>query len=95
MLAIRTLNIEDGGGFGQAQAIRAVERRGFDVMILTETKISTTVYCRNRLGYEVTCSTAQPTSAGGAQGGVGLVMIERPVGWGIDSTRYHGPNVVH
>ena len=93
-LAIGTLNIQDVQDFGLAQAIRTVERRGFDMMILTKTKISTTIYCRNRLVYDVTCSTARPTSAGGSQGGVILVTRERPVGWGIESTRYHGPSVV-
>ena len=53
VLAIRTLDIRYGGVFDLAQAIRAVERGGFDMMILTETKISTTAYCRKRLGYEV------------------------------------------
>ena len=53
-ISIRKLNIWDGRGFGLAQAIQAVDRRGFNVMILTKTKISTTAYCRNRLGYEVT-----------------------------------------
>ena len=38
-IAIRTLNIWDGRGFGLAQAIWAVEHGGFDVMLLTETKI--------------------------------------------------------
>ena len=53
-LAIGTLNIQDGRGFGMVQAIRVVDRGGFDVMILTKTKISTTEYCWNRLRYEVT-----------------------------------------
>ena len=72
-LVIGTLNIQDVWGFGMAQAIRAVERRGFDVMILNKTKISTPAYCQNRLRYETTCSTARPNSAGGAQFGVRLV----------------------
>ena len=38
-LDIRTLNIWYGQGFGLAQAIRAVERRVFDVILLTEMKI--------------------------------------------------------
>ena len=63
-------------------------------MLLAETNISTTEYCRNRLGYKVTCSTAQPSSSGGDQGSVKLVTRERPVWWGIESTRYHRPNVV-
>ena len=71
-----------------------MERGDFDVMILTKTKIFTTAYCRNRLGYKVTCLAAWPSSAGGSQGGVGLVRRERPIGWGIESTHYHGLNVV-
>ena len=93
-IAIRTLNIQDGRGFGMAQAIQAVDRGSFDMMLLTKTKISTTVYCQNRLGYEVNCSSAHPSSAGVYQGGVIIVTRERPVGWGIESTRYHGPNMV-
>ena len=93
-IAIRNLNTRDSRGLGLTQAIQAVERGDFDVMILTKTNIFTTAYCRNRLGYKATCSAAQPSSARGSQGGVGLVRRERPVGWGIESTRYHGPNVV-
>ena len=38
------MNIQDGWVFGLAQAIRSVERGGFDIMILTETKTSMTAY---------------------------------------------------
>ena len=38
--------------------------------------------------------TEHPSNSGGAQGSFGLVMREQPVGWGIESTRYHGTNVV-
>ena len=93
-LIIGKLNILDGRGFGMTQAIHTVEIGGFDVMILTKTKISTSAYCRNQLGYEVNCLTAQPTRTGEAQGGVGIVTRERPIGWGIQSMRYYGPNVV-
>ena len=89
-----TLNIRDGWGFRLAQAIRAVERGGFDVMLLTKTKIQLEAYSHNRLGFIVTCLAAWPSSAGGAQGGVGLVTRERPVGWGIDPTCYHRPDMV-
>ena len=71
-----------------------MKRGGFDVILLTKTKISTAAYCRNWLGYEVTCLTVQPSRSGGYQGGVGLVTIMRPLGWGIESMRYHGPDVV-
>ena len=57
-IAIGTLNIQDGMGFGLAQSIRAVERKGLDLVILTETNIQTELYFHNRLGYEVTCLTA-------------------------------------
>ena len=92
-LAIGTLNIQDGWSFGLTQAIWAVERRGFDVMLLTKTRIPATAYCRNLLGYEVTFFAAQPTSSGGSQGGVGVVTRERPFGRGIYSTHYHRPNM--
>ena len=63
-------------------------------MILTETKIQTKAYNHNQLGYNVTCLVARISSAGGAQGSVGLVTREQPDEWGIESTRFHGPNVV-
>ena len=93
-LVIGTLNRRDGWGFGLVQAIRAVERGGFDVMLLKETKIQTEAYSHNYLGYNVTCFSARPSSARGSQGLVGLVMREWLVGWGIESMRFHGPSVV-
>ena len=65
-LSIGTLNIRDGQGFGLAKAIWAVEHGGFEVMVLTKTKISTLAYCWNRIGYKVTCLTARPTSSRGS-----------------------------
>ena len=76
------------------QTIWAVECRGFGTMMLTKTKIQSEANSHNRLGYNVTCLTARPSSAGGDQVGVGLVTRESPVGWGVESTCYHGPNVV-
>ena len=93
-LAIGTLYIWDVQGFELAQSIRAVERRDFDLMLLTKTNISMTAYCWNRLGYDVTSSLAQPSSTRGSQGRIGLVTGERPSGLGIDSIFYHGPKVV-
>ena len=93
-LAIGTLNIRDVKGFGLVQATRSVERGGLDVMLLTEAKIHTELYSHNHLGYNVTCSKAHSYSNGVAWGGVGLVTREWPDGWGIESTRFHGPNVV-
>ena len=77
-----------------AQAIQAIECEGFDVILLTKTKIQPEAYSYNHLGYNVTCLTARPSSDGGAQGSVGLVTMDWPVAWAIDYTRYHMPNVV-
>ena len=66
----------------------------FDVMILAETKIQTEAYFHNRLGYNVTCLKAHPSSDRVSQGGVGLVTMEQPNRWGGEYTRFHRPNVV-
>ena len=42
----------------------------------------------------MTCLTAHPSIAGGYYCGVRMVTRERPLLWGVESTRYHGPNVV-
>ena len=88
------MNIQDGQGFGLAQAIQAAENGFLDVILLTETNIQLQAYSHNCLGCNLNCSAACPYSAGGYQGGFGLVTRERLVGWGIESKRYHGPNVV-
>ena len=69
------LNIRNVRGFGIAQAVRAVDLGGFELMVLTEMRISVAVYFRNRLGYEIFCLLAQPASSGGIAGrcGPGLV----------------------
>ena len=46
---------------------------GFDVMLLTETKIFMMAYCWIRIGYNVTCSASRLSSAGRFHSGVGLV----------------------
>ena len=71
-----------------------MERGVFDVMIMIETKIQSEAYLHNRLGYDMNCLVVRPSISGGDQDGVGLVTREMPIEWGIDSTRYHGPNVV-
>ena len=71
-IAIGTLNIRYGQGFGLVQAICAVEQF-FYVMLLTKTKIQSEANSHNRLSYDVTCSTAWLPSAGEVQGGVMMV----------------------
>ena len=64
-------------------------------MLLAEMKIPDPVYCHNCLRYDVFLSEAKFTVAGGDQGGgVRLVLWERTEGWIVDSTRFHGPNMV-
>ena len=92
-IAIRKLKIRDGRGYGLAQAIRKVERGGFYLMALTET-IRTEACSNNQWGYDMMCATARPSRTGGAQVGVGLGSQDRPNGWGSESTRFHGTNVV-
>ena len=76
------------------QTIRAVEHGFLDVILLSETKIQTEAYYHNCLGYYVKFSKASPYNSGGGQGSTGLVTRERPEGWGIESMRFHRPNVV-
>ena len=49
-------------------------------MLLTETKISDTVYCHNCLRYYVVFSKATVTAAGGGTGGFRIVLREKPEG---------------
>ena len=52
-LNLGAYNIRDGRGFGLPQVIHAVERRNYDLILLTETEILDALYCFNRLGYDV------------------------------------------
>ena len=87
-------NILEGLVFGLLQALRVVQMWNFDLMLLAETKISDVLYWKNRLGYDVVCSRVSITASGGAHGSMGLVMVERPEGWDIDSTCFYGPSVM-
>ena len=66
-------NIQYSRGFGIPQAIRAVKRENYDIMLLTERNIPDVVYYHNRLGYDIVFSEAAVTAVGGVQGGVGIV----------------------
>ena len=56
------------------QAIRVERIGGFNLMIMTENKITDQVYCRNRMVYMEVCSKAITTADGNAQGGVGMII---------------------
>ena len=93
-LFIRTFNIRNGQGFGLAQAIQEVHISGFNLMILTYTKVTYQAYCYNIMGYNVVCLLVITMDSGGAQGGVSLVVQDQPKGWIVESVQFHGPNVV-
>jgi hypothetical protein len=88
-LNLGTLNIRDGQSSGLAMAIREFQQGNYDIVVATETKISNNIYSKHTLGYEVICSTALPN-----QGGVALITRAQPDRWHIESTRFHGPNVL-
>ena len=46
-------NIRDGHGFGFPQVLRVVQLGNYELMLLPETKIPNTVYCKNRLVYNL------------------------------------------
>ena len=52
-LSLGSFNIRDIQGFRLAQSIQVVYIGGFDLMILTETKIIDQAYFRNRMGYSM------------------------------------------
>ena len=93
-LNLVTYNIWDGRGFAPPQAIRAVHIANYNLMLMTEMKIPDETYFQNHLGYNNMCSQVAGTEAGGAQGGVGLVVRERPEGWSVESMHFHGTNMV-
>ena len=77
-----------------ARAIWVSRSEYFNLLNMTETKITDQAYCQKRMGYDVPCSKAITTADGNAQGGLGMVVRDRPQGWSIESTRFHWENVV-
>ena len=93
-LSLGTYNIRDGWIFGLARAIWEVHLGRFGVMWLTETNITIKLYFHNHLVYDVVCYPEFTTPTGGTQRGAGLFFLERPQGWSVVPTRFHGPNMV-
>ena len=92
-LSLGTLNTWDIRGSRLAQAIQVVHIGGFDLMKMKETKITNRDYFCNRLGYDIVWLPRSTTASGGAEGGVHMVIHNRPQGWCIELTRFHGPKV--
>ena len=94
LLSIRKFNICNGPGFGRTQAIRSAQIGGFNIIILTDTKITDQAYWHSRLSYNVVCLSEITTDYSGVQGRVVLVIRDLPKGWSVDSTHFHRPNVL-
>jgi hypothetical protein len=93
-ITIGTYNIRDSQNSGLAAAVRAIQLGNYNLAILTETKIPDNIYTKHCLDYHVVCSQATPGPNGGAQGGIALCTRQQPEGWEIESTQFHGPNVL-
>ena len=89
-----SLTIHYGQGFGLYQYIWAVHIGIFGVILLTDTKITSEAYFRNRLVYDVVCFPEVTTYTGDAQVGVGLFVRESIQVWSVESMRFHRPNMV-
>ena len=63
-------------------------------MILIDSSILDTFYCKNLLIYNIIYSRNVPTTAGNVQGVVVLVTGERSEVWDIEFVKLHGPNMV-
>ena len=94
ILFLRNYNIRDGQGPRLALVIRVARIGVVDLMVLTENKITNQAYCQISTRYDVFCSKAIKMVAGDAQGVVGLFVRDQPQGRSIESTRFHGSNVV-
>jgi len=85
---LATLNITDGRNSRLNAAIHCMEQANVDVGLLTETKLATDKYTKSAMGY-----TVSATKAVGMNGVVALVHWLGK-GWGLESIRGFGPNVI-
>jgi hypothetical protein len=85
-----TWNIISAGGNRLEAAIRSISLSNIDLCFLTETKITTDKYTKQRDEYTVVATTAKST----AQGGVALVYRQGSKDWHLEGTKSWGPNVI-
>ena len=67
VLSLKTFKLRNKWDIGLAQAIQVVQISIFDLMILTDTKITYQSYCLNRLVYNVVCLSEITVEAGCTQ----------------------------
>jgi len=87
-LKLATLNIIDGRKNRLNAALRCMQQMNVDVGLLTETKFHNDMFTKGAEGYTVTGTITE-----GNAGGVALIHRTRK-GWGLESTRTFGPNVI-
>ena len=63
-------------------------------MVLTDTNITEQYFCHRSLGYNVVCLPISITSVESTKGRVRLFFCDQLQGWSVESTRFHGTNVV-
>ena len=76
------------------QAIQAALIGSFDIMILTENKITDHYYCCNSMGYNMVCSQETTTAVVDVQGRLGMLVLDQTQGWSIELTEFHGMDVL-
>ena len=60
------------------EAVRVERSGGFELMILTEAKITDMVYCQCNMVYDVVFLEAHTMLNKDAQGGVGMIVHNQP-----------------
>jgi len=88
-IKIATWDIWDGRNARLETALRALNKMGMDLALLTETKLTDGIYTRYSSGYNVIA----PNAVSGRQGGVALVYKDSPY-WQVESVEVHDPNII-
>ena len=88
-LKLATLNIIDGRRNRLNAAIRCMSQMNVDIAVLTETKFHNNMFTKSFGGYTVDGTI----TSNGRTGGIALIH-RASKGWGLESTRFFGPNVV-
>ena len=88
-IEIGTWNIQSGRNGRLETALRALDKMGLDLALLTEAKLTDGIHTRYSSGYHVVATEA----ASHRQGGVALVYKDSPY-WQVESVERHGPNII-